>query len=320
MRRYILQLKEKVMCASHEYSSHTIRQYTSCITSLRRLYIDTVKQDFIIPDTFQDSEQIMKLLLNVYKKDTTMNFISAILWKLKESPSEITQRTATLYHEQAKLIKSEIEREKIGKEFELTEKEKKSFMLWENIQEIYSNMAQTLDRTNYNSFMDFVILSLYVLHPPVRADYAQMRVFIDDTHITDDIKDNYCVLQDNPRFVFQIYKTAKHKGTTVIPIDDELHSILLDWMEVNTSDYLLASYFPSRNKYKPFSDSTLCKRITAIFIQHSQKPVTINTLRHSFISFMSRHDQEYNIKHDNAKKMMHSVEMADKYRRMVYIQ
>jgi hypothetical protein len=35
---------------------------------------------------------------------------------------------------------------------------------------------------------------------------------------------------------------------------------------------------------------------------------------------MSKHDQEQTNKQNNANKMMHSLSMADKYRRMVYLE
>ena len=307
------------MATDYQYSTKTIGQYNSCITTIRRLYLDNGNKEFSILDSLKDSDNIVSILSKHYKKSTIINFISAILWKLCDVDTDVSHAIQIDYQNHNKSIKEEVEREMIGKEFELTDKEKKSFMLWENIQEIYEQMSKTYNRTNYNSFLDFVVLSLYVLHPPVRADYEHMRVFIDDTHVPDDIKENYCVLQDNPRFVFQQYKTARDRGSTIIPIDRKLHDILLEWMEINPSDYLLSSYVISRKIYKPFTDTTLCKRITAIFLKCSDTPVTINTLRHSFISFMSRHDQEYDKKRENAEKMMHSISMADRYRRMVYI-
>jgi integrase len=301
-----------------QYSTVTTNQYNSCITSIRRIYIDTLKQDFTIPQSLQNHKQIYDLLSNVHKKPTIMNYLSAILWKLRKDHPD-TSDLQQSYHEYAKQLKAEIEREKIGKEFDLTDKEIKSFMLWEDILTIYQTVSSSLDRQNYNSFLDFVILSLYIIHPPVRADYANMRIFIDESSVPDNFTENYCVLQTNPRFVFQQYKNSKHKGNTVISIDPELHDILLDWIEINPSDYLLSSYVISKNIYKPFTETTLCKRITSIFMKYSNTPVTINTLRHSFISFISKHDQLVDIKKENANKMMHSLSMADKYRRMVYI-
>jgi hypothetical protein len=164
----------------------------------------------------------------------------------------------------------------MGKEFELTEKEKKSFMKWEDILEFYKNVSKDLIKTNYNRFLEFVIVSLYVLHPPVRADYADMRVFIDDSLIPTNYKENYCVLQTNPRFVFNKYKNSKHKGTTIIQIDNELHSILMDWMEINQSDYLLSSYIQSKSIYKPFTEGCLCRRLTLIFTKYTdESPILV---------------------------------------------
>lgn len=308
------------MNPTRHYSPRTCIQYNSCITSIRRLYLDRFKLDFSIPDSLVHHSQIFHMLSDSLSKPTVINYISAILWKLRHDSSPISITLQKEYQQYTVQLKEEIERDHIGTQFQLTQKESKSFVLWEDIQSMYSTVSSSFDISNYNSFLNFVILSLYILHPPVRADYANMNVFIDESLVPSDFSGNYCILQTNPRFVFQQYKTAKHKGVTVIPIDPELHDILLDWMDINQSDYLLASYVIYTNSYKPFSESTLCKRITSIFLQHIQKPVTVNTLRHSFISFMSQHDQQYDRKKDNAFKMMHSVSMADNYRRMVYLQ
>ena len=183
----------------------------------------------------------------------------------------------------------------------------------------HQELFKKLDKSNYNKFIEFVIVSLYVLHPPARADYANMRVFIDDSLIPSNYSENYCVLQTNPRFVFNKFKMDKHKGTVVVDIEPNLHDILLDWMDINQSDYLLSSYFKARKEYKAYSEGALCRRISIIFNKYTNVPVSINSLRHSFVSYTSKYDQEYNKKKDNAHKMMHTTSMADKYRRMVYL-
>ena len=307
------------MSAEREYSDKTSAQYKSCIASLCRIYTDSLKKEFSFPNSVQDSNQILSLLTPKYKKGTIRNYISAILWKLRTEHADSSLELQQSYTKHGLLLKEETEREMSGREFELTEKEEKSFMYWEDILEVYYQVSQSLDRANYNSFLEFVILSLYVLHPPVRADYANMRVFIDDSLLPKKITENYCVLQTNPRFVFQQYKNAKCRGTTIVPIDPELHDILLDWMDINDTDYLLSSYVPSKKAFIPLSENALTKRVISIFNHYAKKPVSINTLRHSFISFVTKNDQDYYAKQDNASKMMHSMYMADKYRRMVYL-
>jgi hypothetical protein len=245
-------------------SNLTCLRYNQALTSIYRLYEDKTTKKFINPETFiSDSDVIIEYLYNTYQKSTIVNFISAIIWHANQMESKhditIVNRIREIYREHGKKLKEDIERSKIGKEFQLTEKEQKSFMIWEDILETYAKIKTTFNRNHYNEFMDFVILSLYVLHPPVRADYANMAIYIDDSFVPADATHNYCVLQTNPRFVFNQYKSSKHYGATIVAMDSELHDILLDWTEINTSEYLLATYTKSTSTFTPMNENKLCK-------------------------------------------------------------
>jgi hypothetical protein len=296
------------------YSKYTIKSYEQSLQSLRRLYLREKKVEMSSTlCELANVDEIMRLLEAEYPPQTVINFISAVLW--------YTQCTELreAYQAHGARLKQSIEQSKAGKEHELTFKEQQSFMIWEDILRVSSELLKGLDKTSYNHFMDFVIVSLYTLHPPARADYANMRLFIEDSLIPPDFTDNYCVLQTDPRFVFQQYKTAKHKGTTVVPMDETLHAILLDWASIHPSPFLLALYHGPTQSYRALSENALSKRITSIFLKYAARPVTINTLRHSFISYMSKCDQLLDNKRANATRMMHSMTMADKYRRLVYL-
>lgn len=305
-----------------EYSEHTILRYNQAITSIKRLYEDKLGKKCKIPECLDiDCDKIIEIIKLNYELSSIHSFISAVLWELSKHGSYDTDyinKIKDKYRVHGKEIKETVERSKIGKEFDLTEKEKKNFMIWEDILNFRQSLLNNLHKNNYNSMIEFLIVSLYTLHPPARADYAYMKLFIDDSFVPENYKENYCVLQTNPRFVFNKYKTAKDRGPTIIKIVPELHDILLDWSEINESEYLLSSHIQSKNMSKPFTESTLCRRITLIFQKYLNKSVTVNTLRHSFISFMSKNDQEYDRKKENAKNMMHSISMADTYRRIVY--
>jgi len=305
-----------------EYSDHTILRYNQAITSIRRLYEDSFGKKCKIPECLDDDcDKIIDIIKHNYELSSIHSFISAVLWELSKQDSYTTDYIDNIkdkYRAHGKNIKETVERSKIGKEFDLTEKEKKNFMVWEDIVNFRQTLLKNLHKDNYNNMIEFLIVSLYTLHPPARADYAYMKLFIEDAFVPDNYTENYCVLQTNPRFVFNKYKVAKHRGPVVITIIPELHDILLDWADINKSEYVLSSYIQSKNMSKPFTENTLCRRITLIFEKYLDKSVTINTLRHSFISFMSKNDQEYDKKRENADKMMHSVSIADTYRRIVY--
>ena len=144
-----------------------------------------------------------------------------------------------------------------------------------------------------------------------------MKVFIFDEDVPSNYKDNHCIIGGfNPRFVFWKYKTATGKEPAINEIPDKLIEILYKWLEVNPSEHLLAS--KTGDKYTPMTENTLCMRVKNIFKRWTGKSASINTLRHAFISYNSRNDQIIKDKEENARKMMHSSSMADKYRRYIY--
>ena len=95
-----------------------------------------------------------------YELPTLINFISSILWYLSNIDNnlytyEYINSIKDKYRTYGKSIKETIDKNKMGKEFELTEKEKKSFMKWEDILEFYKHMSKDLIKTSYTSKIDF---------------------------------------------------------------------------------------------------------------------------------------------------------------------
>jgi integrase len=89
-------------------------------------------------------------------------------------------------------------------------------------------------------------------------------------------------------------------------------------MGLNYSDYLLTAYNPQTEEFRPISENALVKRVYNLFTKYKNKHVTINTLRHSYISYKTKNDQHLKEKRMVAKHMMHSTSMAETYRRSVY--
>ena len=309
------------------YSNHTVTRYKQVVRLLPSTYEKTFAKTFKFPETLdEDFDNIVQMLTTKYKSSTLPNCISGIIWGLDTFDSKDTYNDAYIQtiKEKYKLLNSKLIadsfKHSLSDDKGLSEREKKTYQTWDAIMNMYYTMAKQLDRDNFNSFLEFVIISLYVLHPPVRADYANMRVFVDDSYVPDDFKENYCVLQTNPRFVFNQYKTAKKYGQTVVNMNEELHDILLDWMSINPTDYLLVSYVQYKKEYKPYVESALCHRIPLIFKKYTNIPSTINTMRHSYITYISNSEATLaNLltKKDNSTNMMHSLNMAEGYKRVM---
>jgi hypothetical protein len=92
----------------------------------------------------------------------------------------------------------------------------------------------------------------------------------------------------------------------------------MDWLDINDSGYLLAVYRPGIKRFSPMSENCLSQRIKSIYKQWTSKSASINTLRHSFISYNTKDDYKLSEKRENASKMMHTPAMVDIYRRDVY--
>lgn len=303
-------------------SDTTIKNYNKFINTIAEKYTTDTKEPFLNPITFAKYPvDIFNLLKTHYKQTAVVSMLSAIIWRLRkavenkeEGVEPIDIYIYTLIQKEAHSTRAEVEQEVEGK---LTEKEQKNFIDWSTVLETRNKIEESVDITKYSDFMDFVIISLYTYNPPTRADYANMKVFIFDDDVPSDYKDNYCVIDsDNPRFVFWKYKTATGKEPAINNIPDELVGILFKWLEVNPSNYLLAT--KKGDIYTPMTENTLCMRVKNIFKRWTGKAASINTLRHAFISYNSRNDQIIREKEDNARKMMHSSSMADKYRRYIY--
>jgi integrase len=303
-------------------SDITIKNYNKFINTISEKYTTDTKESFVNPITLAKYPiDIYNLLKTHYKQTAVVSMLSAIIWRLRkaienkeEGIEPIDIYIYTLIQKDAHTIRNKYEQEIAGK---LTEKEQKNFIDWDTILETRNKMEETLDTSKYQDFMDFVIVSLYTYNPPIRADYANMRIFIFDDDIPLDYKDNYCVIDSSkPRFVFWKYKTATGKEPAIIDIPDELIGILFKWLEVNTSEYLLAT--KKGKTYLPMTENTLSVRVKSIFKRWTGRDSSINTLRHAFVSYNSRNDQIIREKEENARKMMHSSSMADKYRRYIY--
>lgn len=169
--------------------------------------------------------------------------------------------------------------------------------LWKNINCIYKKKDKTIN--DLLEIQNYVILSLLGgIHIPPRRlqDFTEFKIKNIDKE-----KDNY-LEHTKPKasvLVFNVYKTAKSRGKEVIEIPKKLSNILNKWIKINPTQYL---FFDSdKNK---LSNSQLTKYINKIF---SPKLVSVNILRHSYVSDYLGNIPSLDIIEKNASKMAHSL-------------
>lgn len=111
-----------------------------------------------------------------------------------------------------------------------TEKQEANWMEQDEITTIYKNLEnetmkfktkKKLNENEYNTLLNYVILSLYTLIPPRRSlDYIKMMIGSDT-----DKNFNYLNINDS-KFIFNNFKTAGTYKTQIIDIPDDLMMVI----------------------------------------------------------------------------------------------
>ena len=131
---------------------------------------------------------------------------------------------------------------------------------------------QHLSLADLQDIQTFVILSLLsgVFIPPRRLlDYCE-PFKIKNINLD---KDNY---MDKKNLIFHTYKTAKYYGRQEVVLPLPLKKILLKWISINPTDYLLFD-----SQMKPLSSVKLNQRLVKLF---DNKKIGVNMLRHIYLS------------------------------------
>lgn len=152
------------------------------------------------------------------------------------------------------------------------------------------------DLQQIQNYIIMCLLSGYYIAPRRSKDYVDFKIKnISET-------DNYLTKLS---MIFNSYKTSKTYGQQIIPINIQLKNILLKWIKVNPTEYLLFD-----SKFNKLSSVKLNQRINALF----GKKVSVNQLRHTFLTskYAStiKQNQEIN---DTMKEMGSSAQQLNLY-------
>jgi integrase len=182
---------------------------------------------------------------------------------------------------------------------ELIGTQKQNYLDWSKILEMYEGLKKDYKKTK-NKHKMFAILSCYILVCPRRLkDYAQMFVVDNET----DHNDNKNYYIKTGQFVFNNYKTSKNYKSQSIRVPNELNLILSEY--VNTHN-ITSSLFG-------LTESALQFKLARIFTKHTGKRVSVNILRHSFISWAKDNNKIIGNENNIALMMGHSVSMQNDY-------
>lgn len=233
-----------------------------------------------------------------YAESTKRSFIIAICSVLNlDTPTKAKKKLYDTYFEMMVNKNKEINAEYAKNE--KSEKEKKKWISWEEVMNIWKTLEKD-SLKSYDSLLQFVVLSLYVLIPPRRNDYQDMYII---KGMPQNEEDNYLDV-NKWEFVFNRFKTFKKEGKVVIPVPSELRSILEIYLKNHPLYKGKKGVFPFLvdSEGKPISK---VNGITRLLAKSLGVGVGSSMLRHIFISHKFADSNKESAK--IAGEMSHSV-------------
>lgn len=260
LRAKILELKPNINKSSAQAYASTTKGFLN----KHKLSLDDINNSVLVQSHTQDLKPAQRKTL-----------YSALVIFTTDEDAKKDYRNKMI--DDARAVDAEINKNRMN------EKQEKYWLEWDKVLQLHKFVEQKvkplwIKQKNTDEELDelqnYVILSLYTLAEPRRLnDYAIMkwRGKIDET------KDNY--IYKFKKFIFNVYKTAKTHGKQEVDINKALEKILKMWSVKNKSDYLLIDSLGN-----PMSPVKLNKRLNKIFRDSGKENVSVNALRHSYIS------------------------------------
>jgi integrase len=250
-----------------------------------------------------------------YRENTKRGYLISICSVLSLDKS--TKAKQKLYDEYFKLMMDK-NKELKGEEKEnvKSETQEKNWMDWKEVEEKYDELEKkvnafkdqkTLNEHQYNTLLQYVVLSLYVLFPPRRNEFQKVMVAKSATEKSP--TDTNWLDLDRTRFIFNKYKTSKKEGVAIIDMPEAFVRVLSRYMKFHP----LTKGKKITNKTEPFpflvhyDGKPLDKvnSITRVLNKVFGKKAGSSMLRASYLT--GKYGDVRQEMKDDAKAMSHSV-------------
>lgn len=158
---------------------------------------------------------------------------------------------------------------------------------------------------NIKNMIKLLVLSLYVLQPPLRNDYYNMKIIYNDAH--NDKKSNYLLLdKDNIYIIINNDKVINLHGTAEIPITN---AILKTIIKIYLDEYAPNNIYLFQNKNgTPYKKHQIQYIINTMF---NDKLLNIYNLRSSYITNFYKNNLGLLERSILADKMRHGTKQAE---------
>ena len=244
-------------------------------------------------NNIKNSNELYTYLLNIRqdtKQGTFYSYVSSILSLMGK---DIIQKG--LYYEKIQALLNELKllRDK-NMTTEPTDKQAHNFIELVELQKKVSTIKDATEK---------LLVSLYVDIPPIRLDYADVRIVdkLKDIPVEDDIQ-NYYAMRENT-IVLRDYKTKRNYGEYKYKLLPK-HKALIKYIVNDTGQQYL---FINPTTKLPYSNNKFGVYLTEVFNKYYDKPITLLDLRHIYASHYSLEKYGLEKVKEVAGRMLHSV-------------
>ena len=287
----------------------SVAQYLTRTKRVHKLMFDKPMEDV---EWLKDVDAVMKFVLEGghwktnQSRATIVNSITSFLRNSKDLPKDMQD----VYKKYSK-YNSQLANN--------NQKAKKTNRMSGKESEVMLPFDEILEKTkDVKSLEDRALVSVYTLLPPRRIDdYRLMKVFVKKKgRVIPEDDHNYLVLNTKrtpQEFAFNKYKTSKHYGQQRIKIPNDLKDILKAYTDKGKANN---SCLFSQANGECLSQPGFTSKVRNTFKKYTGKPLTVNSLRHSFISSLDQNSMSIADREEIARKMAHSVGEQMQYNKL----
>jgi len=250
----------------------------------------------------KEPKQILHMIKD-YKPTTQRSYIIAICTVLKNSKHQ------NLYDMYFEILSNFNNQLKVRTE--KSDKQQENWLSNDNINEISKDLKTKVvkkvrNKEDYNNLLNYVVLSLYTLHPPRRnVDYSLMKI---SNNMNDDMY-NYLDLKKG-QFVFNNYKTQGKYNQVVVPIEEDLMKVIELYLNNHPEKVKLKNKNYDVHFLKSFYNEPIEKsqEITRILNKIFGKNIGSSMLRNMYLS--NKYGDMVDELKSDTKEMGTSVDVA----------
>ena len=282
-------------------------KYTGISETTQKKYLQKLK--YLFERLGKDGvDGLLDLLQSFENINSRISYFTAVTGTAKHSPTfsraiqndfdEINTAYMDLLQTNKETVKTE----------EKSEREKAAWVDWKDILKITKMTPPFKDVPQ-----EQVLLAMYTLIPPNRLDFHKLHIV---RHPATLEKENYIQIKNKSKMflILQEYKTAETYGRLETTLPVKLCKIISAHLETFPDKKFL--FTPKGALDKPFkSVDSFAKYVRDTFKDVFGKNVTVDILRHSYITWLKRNELTKAKKAKIAKQMGHSLDTQEAYRK-----